>query len=82
MVMVMMMMLKSYDDFIDDDDDDDDGADNIDDADNQRESFWLKLLRMTGAGRICVILTISDHFAFLVGSKKCLENVILIFFGS
>ena len=36
---------------------------------------------MTGAGWIRVILTISDHFAFLVGSEKCLENVILIFFG-
>ena len=34
---------------------------------------------MTGAGWIRVILTISDHFAFLVGSEKCLENVILIF---
>ena len=34
---------------------------------------------MTGAGWIRDILTISDHFAFLVGSEKCLENVILIF---
>ena len=34
---------------------------------------------MTGAGWICVILTISDHFAFLVRSEKCLENMILIF---
>ena len=34
---------------------------------------------MTGAGWIRVILTISDHFAFLIGSKKRLENVILIF---
>ena len=37
---------------------------------------------MTGASWIRVILTISDHFAFLVRSEKCLENVILIFFGS
>ena len=34
---------------------------------------------MTGTGWIRVILTISDHFAFLVGSEKCLENAILIF---
>ena len=34
---------------------------------------------MTGAGWIRVILTISDHFAFLVGSEKCLENMILFF---
>ena len=34
---------------------------------------------MTGAGWIRVILTISDHFAFLVGSEKCIENAILIF---
>ena len=34
---------------------------------------------MTGAGWIRVILTISGHFAFLVGSEKCLENAILIF---
>ena len=36
---------------------------------------------MTGAGWIRVILTISDHFAFLVGSEKCLENVSLIFWA-
>ena len=49
---------------------------------HQRESFWLKLLPMTGTGWIRAILTISDHFAFLVGSEKCIENAILIFFGS
>ena len=36
---------------------------------------------MTGTGWIRVILTISDHFAFLVGSEKCLENVSLIFWA-
>ena len=48
---------------------------------HQRESFWLKLLPMTGTSWIHVILTISDHFAFLVGSEKCLENVSLIFWA-
>ena len=39
----------------------------------------MKLLPMTGTSWIRVILTISDQFAFLIGSKKRLENVILIF---
>ena len=36
---------------------------------------------MTGTSWIHVILTISYHFAFLVGSEKCLENVSLIFWA-
>ena len=39
----------------------------------------LKLLPMTGTGWIRVIFAISGHFAFLVKSEKCLENVSLIF---
>ena len=35
---------------------------------HQRESFWLKLLPMTGTGWIRVVLTISGHFYFLVRS--------------
>ena len=34
---------------------------------------------MTGTGWIHGILYIFDHFAFLVGSEKCIENAILIF---
>ena len=48
----------------------------------QRESFWFKLLPVTGTSWILVYFSILDNFAFWVGSEKCLENGVLIFFGS
>ena len=49
---------------------------------NVGESFWYKLLPVTGTGWILVYFTILDNFAFWAGSEKCLEIVLLIFFGS
>ena len=46
------------------------------------ESFWFKLLPVTGTSWILVYFSILDNFAFWVGSEKCLENGVLIFFGS
>ena len=47
----------------------------------QRESFWFKLLPVTGTSWILVYFSILDNFALWVGSEKYLENGVH-FFGS